>query len=67
MITTYWDELMDGAAALMVQANVRVAKGKPMNKKFYMRDFQGLRDVIEKAIAWRNEILETRAANERAA
>ena len=58
---------MDDAAALMVQANVRVTKGKPMNKKFYMRDFQGLRDAIEKAIAWRNEMLETRAANERAA
>ena len=58
---------MDGAVPLMVQANVRVTKGKPMNKKFYLRDFQDLRDVIEKAIAWRNEILETRAANEREA
>ena len=58
---------MDDSAALMVQANVRVAKGKPMNKKFYIRNFQGLREAIQKAINWREEILQARAESESAA
>ena len=58
---------MNDTTTLVVQANVRVSKGKPMNKKFNVRDFQDLRDAIAKAIAWRNEILETRAASESAA
>ena len=58
---------MNDTTTLVVQANVRVSKGKSMNKKFNVRDFQDIRDAIARAIAWRNEILETRAASESAA
>ena len=58
---------IDNTGPLMVQANVRIAKGKPLNKKFYLKDSLDLRAAIEKAIAWRNEALETRAVSERAA
>ena len=57
----------DNASPLMVQANVRVAKGKPMNKKFYLGNFQELRAAIQQAINWREEILQARAESERAA
>ena len=53
--------------ALIVQANVRVAKGKPMNKKFNVRDFQGLNDTIQQAVSWREEVLQARAETEREA
>lgn len=58
---------MNDATTLVIQANVRVSKGKPMNRKFNVRDYQDLRDAIAKAIAWRDDILETRAASESAA
>lgn len=51
-------------SALMVQANVRAAKGKPMNRKFYVRDFQELRGAIQKAVSWRKEILVARTERE---
>ena len=57
----------DNTSPLMVQANVRVAKGKPMNKKFYLRNFLELRAAIEQAIIWRDEILQARADRESAA
>ena len=57
----------DTSSGLMVQANVRVAKGQPKNKKFYVRDFQELRGAIQQAITWRKELLETRAEIESAA
>ncbi len=56
-----------GPTALVVQANVRVEKGKPMNKKFNVRDFSDLRGAIQEAIEWRNSILAVRAALESAA
>ena len=54
----------DTPTALMVQANVRAAKGVPLNKKFYVRDFQELRGAIQQAVAWRQEILAARAESE---
>ena len=58
---------IDLSSALIVQANVRVAKGKPKNKKFDVRNFQGLSDAIQQAISWREEVLQARAEAERAA
>ena len=57
----------DGTSALMMQANVIVAKAKPLNKKFYLRNFLELRAAIEQAITWRDEILQARAESESAA
>ena len=55
---------VDSPSALMVQANVRASKGVPMNKKFYVRDFQQLRGAIQEAVAWRQEMLVARADSE---
>ena len=49
---------------LMVEASVRIEKGKPMNKKFPVNEFSGLRGAILKAVSWRNERLTERKANE---
>ena len=57
----------DRSSALIVQANVRVAKGKAMNKKFNVQNFQGLSDAIQQAINWREQVLQSRAETECAA
>ena len=57
----------DRSSALIVQANVRVAKGKAMNKKFNVQNFQGLSDAIQQAINWREQVLQARAETECAA
>ena len=66
-ISISYSEPEDTSSQLLVQANVRIAKGKPLNKKFYLKDHRDLEDAIHRAIAWRNEILEGRLAIESAA
>ena len=53
--------------ALIVGATVSVAKGKPVNKKFRVREFAELRAAILAAVAWRDALLKERMANELAA
>ena len=54
------------SGTLLVEATVRIAKGKPVNKKFHVRDLSELRSVIREAVAWREAILRERIAREQA-
>ena len=54
------------SGTLLVEATVRIAKGKAVNKKFQVRDFAELRSVIRQAVAWREALLQERITREQA-
>ena len=60
------DKSATASGALLVEATVRVEKGKSVNRKFRVREFNQLRSAIQEAVVWRESLLKQRAANERA-
>ncbi|TAN72522.1 MAG: hypothetical protein EPN14_10530 [Gallionella sp.] len=57
------DALLSGEKTLYVEASVRIEKGKPKNRQFRVGE-RPLTEVIQEALAWRNQLLEERLRRE---